>query len=76
MRKNFILNTDSYKASHFLQYPPGTTHVSSYIETRGGDYEKAIFFGLQMFIKEYLEQPVTYDDVSEAKAVIDRKSVV
>jgi nicotinamide phosphoribosyltransferase len=54
MRKNFILNTDSYKASHFLQYPPGTTHVSSYIETRGGDYEEAIFFGLQMFIKENL----------------------
>ncbi len=71
MRKNFILNTDSYKASHFLQYPPGTTHVSSYIETRGGDYEKAIFFGLQMFIKEYLEQPITYDDISEAKAVME-----
>ncbi len=69
MRKNFILNTDSYKASHFLQYPPGTTHVSSYIEARGGEYEKAIFFGLQMFIKEYLEQPVTYEDISEAKGV-------
>jgi nicotinamide phosphoribosyltransferase len=75
MRKNFILNTDSYKASHFLQYPPGTTHVSSYIETRGGDYEKAIFFGLQMFIKEYLEQPVTYDDISEAKAVMEAHGV-
>ena len=75
MRKNLILNTDSYKASHFLQYPPGTTHVSSYIETRGGDYEKAIFFGLQMFIKEYLEQPVTYDDISEAKAVMEAHGV-
>jgi nicotinamide phosphoribosyltransferase len=75
MRKNFILNTDSYKASHFLQYPPGTTHVSSYIEARGGDYEKAIFFGLQMFIKEYLEQPVTYDDISEAKAVMEAHGV-
>ncbi|MBT8330073.1 MAG: nicotinate phosphoribosyltransferase [Desulfofustis sp.] len=75
MRKNFILNTDSYKASHFLQYPPGTTHVSSYIETRGGDYEKAIFFGLQMFIKEYLEKPITYDDISEAKAVMEAHGV-
>ena len=75
MRKNFILNTDSYKASHFLQYPPGTTHVSSYIEARGGDYEKAIFFGLQMFIKEYLEQPVTYDDISEAKSVMEAHGV-
>ena len=75
MRKNFILNTDSYKASHFLQYPPGTTHVSSYIETRGGDYEKAIFFGLQMFIKEYLEKPITYDDISEARAVMGAHGV-
>ena len=75
MRKNFILNTDSYKASHFLQYPPGTTHVSSYIEARGGDYEKAIFFGLQMFIKEYLEQPVTYDDITEAKGVFEAHGV-
>jgi nicotinamide phosphoribosyltransferase len=75
MRKNFILNTDSYKASHFLQYPPGTTHVSSYIEARGGDYEKAIFFGLQMFIKEYLEKPVTYDDIREAKAVMEAHGV-
>ncbi len=75
MRKNFILNTDSYKASHFLQYPPGTTHVSSYIEARGGDYEKAIFFGLQIFIKEYLEKPVTYDDISEAKAVMEAHGV-
>ena len=24
---NPILNTDSYKASHWLQYPPGTTQV-------------------------------------------------
>jgi nicotinamide phosphoribosyltransferase len=75
MRKNFILNTDSYKASHFLQYPPGTTHVSSYIETRGGDYEEAIFFGLQMFIKEYLDKPITYDDISEAKAVMEAHGV-
>ena len=75
MRKNLILNTDSYKASHFLQYPPGTTHVSSYIETRGGDYEKAIFFGLQMFIKEYLDKPITYDDISEAKVVMEAHGV-
>ena len=30
MFKNIILNTDSYKASHFVQYPPNTEYVSSY----------------------------------------------
>lgn len=63
---NIILNVDSYKTSHFLQYPVGTTHVSSYIETRGGAYKQAVFFGLQMFIKEYLATPITREDIEEA----------
>src|SRR6185369_6518582 len=33
---NLILRTDSYKASHFLQYPPGTTRLLGYFESRGG----------------------------------------
>ena len=31
---NLILNTDSYKASHWLQYPPNTEYVSFYVEAR------------------------------------------
>jgi nicotinamide phosphoribosyltransferase len=34
---NLILNTDSYKVSQFKQYPPGTTHIFSYGESRGID---------------------------------------
>ena len=33
---NLLLRTDSYKASHWLQYPPGAEHAFSYIESRGG----------------------------------------
>jgi len=54
MRTNLLLNTDSYKASHWLQYPPGTEYVYSYIESRGGLHDSTVFFGLQAFIKEYL----------------------
>jgi len=43
---NPILNVDSYKTSHFLQYPPGAEIVSSYIESRGGRYADSVFFGL------------------------------
>ena len=32
---NLILNTDSYKLSHYLQYPPETRAISSYVEARG-----------------------------------------
>jgi len=48
---NFILRTDSYKLTHWKQYPEGMTKVYSYLESRGGDYEKTLFFGLQYYIK-------------------------
>lgn len=70
VKRSIILNTDSYKASHYLQYPQGTTHISSYIEARGGKFTQAVFFGLQMFIKEYLSKPITHEDVDEAKLII------
>ncbi|KZN37474.1 nicotinate phosphoribosyltransferase [Pseudoalteromonas luteoviolacea] len=72
---NIILNADSYKASHFKQYPEGTSQVSSYIEPRGGHYQKAVFFGLQMFIKTYLTKPLTHNDVDEAKEILELHSV-
>ncbi|MDQ0318497.1 nicotinamide phosphoribosyltransferase [Pararhizobium capsulatum DSM 1112] len=68
---NPILNTDSYKFGHFLQYPPGTRAISSYIETRGQpDEADVLFFGLQMFLKDYLARPVTRADVDEAEAIV------
>jgi nicotinamide phosphoribosyltransferase len=69
-RKNLILDVDSYKASHYLQYPPGTTFVSSYIESRGGAFDMTLFFGLQMFLKEYLSQPISKQDIDEAEAIL------
>ncbi len=70
MNNNLILNTDSYKASHFLQYPPGTEFVSSYIESRGGRYAETLFFGLQAFLKEYLTKPFSQADIDEAEAIL------
>mgnify|MGYP001589368764 CR=1 FL=1 len=66
--ESIIIDTDSYKASHWLQYPPKTTKVFSYIESRGGRHDKTVFFGLQYYLKRYLETPVTSRDVAEAKA--------
>lgn len=67
---NIILNADSYKASHFLQYPESTKYVSSYIEARAGEYNQVVFFGLQAFIKKYLLSRITETDVAEAKNII------
>ena len=67
--RNLILNTDSYKMSHFAQYPQGAEYVSSYIESRGGVYPETVFFGLQAFVKEYLTRPISQADIDEADAV-------
>lgn len=68
MFTNLLLDTDSYKASHWLQYPPGTTHVHSYIESRGGRFDRTVFFGLQMWLKQYLSKPITQEMIDEAEA--------
>ena len=70
LAKNIILNTDSYKVSMFKQYPAGTTGVYSYIESRGGRYDRTVFFGLQAFIKEYLLKPITQSDIDVADEIL------
>lgn len=68
--ENLLLNTDSYKTSHWLQYPPQTEYLSSYIEPRGGIFTETVFFGLQAFLKEYLTTPITQQDIDEAAIML------
>lgn len=63
---NPLLDMDSYKASQAIQYPPGTTQVYSYIESRGGELDETVFFGLQMWLKQFLSNPVDKYQVDEA----------
>lgn len=63
---NFILNTDSYKVGQYRQIPEDTEYVSSYIESRGGNWDETQFFGLNMFLQEYLSKPISMDDIDEA----------
>lgn len=69
---NRIIDTDSYKASHWLQYPPNTTLVHSYLESRGTDrdWERTVFFGLQYILKRYFLERFDLEMVEEARAVI------
>ena len=66
---NLLLNTDSYKASHWLQYPPGTDATFFYVESRGGLHDRTVFFGLQAILKDALARPVTHADIDDAAAV-------
>lgn len=69
---NNIIDTDSYKASHFLQYPARTELVHSYLESRGSerDWEHTVFFGLQYILKRYFLAKFTHEMVEEAREVI------
>ena len=49
---NPILDTDSYKLSHFKQYPKDADGYFGYVESRGGEYAETVFFGLQYFLKK------------------------
>jgi nicotinamide phosphoribosyltransferase len=68
--KSILFNVDSYKVSMHCQMPPGTTGVYSYIESRGGEYDRTVFFGLQAFIKEYLTVPITQDEINLADEIL------
>jgi nicotinamide phosphoribosyltransferase len=66
-RENLILLADAYKYAHHKFYYPGTTQIYSYLESRGGMFDETIFFGLQYFLKEYLQgQAFTQQDIDEA----------
>ncbi|PYV89042.1 MAG: nicotinate phosphoribosyltransferase [Acidobacteria bacterium] len=64
---NFLLRTDSYKFTHWKQYPPKTTRIYSYLESRGGMFPNTVFFGLQYYLKHYFEGPrFTPADIAHA----------
>lgn len=65
---NILLLTDSYKISHYRQYPPDTRTIYSYFESRGGRFPDVVFFGLQYLLKRYLEGVrVTAEHIDEAE---------
>ena len=74
MLNNIILQTDSYKVSHYKQYPPKTEIVFSYLEARKRDCEeqKVLFFGIQYILKKYLVgEQITEEKIKQAKSIFE-----
>lgn len=68
--RNPILASDSYKQSHFLQYPPEARVISAYAESRLNDFsEEVLFLGLQPFLMDYLGTPIISDQIEEAARI-------
>jgi len=71
MLDNVILSSDSYHTSQYAFYPPNTSKVHFYFESRGGEFENITFFGLQYLLKELEGPVVTKYDVDEADYVLN-----
>lgn len=70
---NIILMADAYKYSHHKLYYPGTDKIYSYLESRGGEFSETVFFGLQYFLKKYLEGIViTKQKIDEAEKIMNQ----
>ena len=70
LRLNPILNTDSYKLTHWWQYPPDTRHIYSYVESRGGMFDETMMAMLQYIVKSnFAGQVFTMADVEEARRI-------
>lgn len=69
---NPILLTDSYKLSHYKQYPPKTTRIYSYFESRGGKWPETTFFGLQAILMKYMAGRILYrSHITDAEKLLD-----
>lgn len=71
---NIINLTDSYKFSHFNQYPDGAGIAYSYMVARGGEYDEIVFFGIKYYLKEYLGK-FCYANIREAEEIAKRHGV-
>lgn len=73
MQDNIILQSDSYKYSQPCQYPPDTTKIYSYFESRiGSSWPYTVFFGLQAIMQDRLSgRVVTSEKIDEAEEVIN-----
>lgn len=58
-----MADADGYKGTHAPLYPKGSKRMVSYIESRGGKYDKVMFFGIQMLVKEHFMQKLTHTHV-------------
>lgn len=71
---NLILDADSYKFSHFNLYPENTNAMYSYIEARLKG-SVIVPFGIQMWIKKNLINPITIDNINEAEDIAYKHGV-
>ncbi|PSH02606.1 MAG: nicotinate phosphoribosyltransferase [Acidobacteria bacterium] len=68
LRVNPIIGTDSYKITHWWQYPPDAEIIYSHLMSRGGFWKNTLFNGLQgILLQFFVGQVFTKEDVEDAR---------
>ncbi len=63
---NLLMHTDVYKLGHMEQYKKGTNKIYSYLVARSDKViPYTVFYGLQYYLKKYLMQGVSKENVDE-----------
>ena len=71
---NLVLLGDAYKYSHHKFYEDNTSLVYSYMESRGGRFSETVFYGLEMFMKEFIEGvAITQEELDEIHAFLNNR---
>ena len=73
---NYITLADSYKYSHSKQYPKNMVSMFDYAEARSDKvYQQTVFFGMQMYIKKYLQNAVNMEMVERAQKMATKHGI-
>lgn len=70
---NVLLMADSYKVSHYKQYPKGTEYIYSYIEARKGAYP-VVVLGIHDFVDK-ITGGLTEENVEELHEIASEHGV-
>jgi nicotinamide phosphoribosyltransferase len=65
MNTNPLFKSDSYKLSHWLQYPHNTSKYFGYGEARGGKYKQSLMFGMEILLQHNLSKPIKVEHIQE-----------
>lgn len=68
-RMSTILTADAYKYSQYPMYH-NATELFNYLESRGGLYDETVQAGLRIFVKQYLTEPITKEQIDYAEEMV------
>jgi nicotinamide phosphoribosyltransferase len=75
----FILDTDTYKATHHMQYRDDLSSMTAYFTFRGPLTEsdhRIVVFGLRYAIENILMRKITQADIDEAESYLSQHGVL